>query len=135
MTNESVRQVALARGRKSDERVFVVRTAPKITTGDYLPDPALKKGRPYLVGYVGVMGSADGVSYLIDAAAHLVHKVGRKDVQFLLMGTGPEHPRLLAQRDRLGLREVCRSARSGVKRVPLCGAADDGRGRLLRSDQ
>lgn len=105
VTNESVRQVALGRGRKSDNRVFVVRTAPKITTVNYPPDPALKKGRPYLVGYVGVMGSADGVNYLIDAAAHLVHKMGRKDVQFLLMGTGPEHPKLLAQRDRLGLKE------------------------------
>jgi glycosyltransferase involved in cell wall biosynthesis len=72
---------------------------------DYPPDPALKKGRRYLVGYVGVMGNADGVNYLIDAAAHLVHQLGRKDVQFLLMGTGPEHPKLLVQRDRLGLGE------------------------------
>jgi glycosyltransferase involved in cell wall biosynthesis len=104
-TNESVRQVALARGRKSDRHVFVVRTAPNIATVDYPPDPALKKGRRYLVGYVGVMGNADGVNYLIDAAAHLVHQLGRRDVQFLLMGTGPEHPKLLAQRDRLGLEE------------------------------
>ncbi len=104
-TNESVRQVALERGRKEDGDVFVVRTAPKIAAGNYLPDPKLKKGRRYLVGYVGVMGNADGVNYLIDAAAHLVHRLGRRDVQFLLMGTGPEHPKLLAQRDRLGLGE------------------------------
>jgi glycosyltransferase involved in cell wall biosynthesis len=104
-TNESVRQVALNRGGKSSGEVFIVRTAPKIAAMDYQPDPTLKKGRPHLVGYVGVMGNADGVDYLIDAAAHLVHKVGRRDVQFLLMGTGPEHPRLLAQRDRLGLQE------------------------------
>jgi len=66
-------------------------------------DLSLKKGRRYLVGYVGVMGDVDGVNYLIDAAAHLVHKLGRRDVQFLLMGTGPEQSNLVAQRDRLGL--------------------------------
>jgi glycosyltransferase involved in cell wall biosynthesis len=104
-TNESVREVAIDRGGKSSGEVFVVRTAPKIATVDYQPDPSLKKGRSYLVGYVGVMGDADGVHYLIDAAAHLIYKLGRKDVQFLLMGTGPEHPKLVAQRDRLGLQE------------------------------
>jgi glycosyltransferase involved in cell wall biosynthesis len=104
-TNDSVRQVALQRGGKRTNQVFVVRTAPKIVAVNYPADPMLKKGRAYLVGYVGVMGNADGVSYLIDAAACLIHRLGRRDVQFLLMGTGPEHPKLLAQRDRLGLGE------------------------------
>jgi glycosyltransferase involved in cell wall biosynthesis len=104
-TNESVRQVAFDRGGKSNGEVFVVRTAPKISGLDYQPEPSLKKGRSFLVGYVGVMGNADGLDYLIDAAAHVVHSLGRKDVQFLLMGTGPEHKNLIAQRDRLGLQE------------------------------
>ncbi len=102
-TNQSVRQVAFDRGGKANSQVFVVRTAPKLAGLDYPPNAALKNGRRYLVGYVGVMGNADGVNYLIDAAAHLVHRLGRKDVQFLLMGTGPEHARLVAQRDGLGL--------------------------------
>ena len=104
-TNESVREVALKRGGKPDSKVFVVRTAPQIPITSFQPDPALKKGRAYLVGYVGVMGNADGLTYLLDAAAHLVHQRGRRDVQFLLMGTGPEHANLAAQRDRLGLQE------------------------------
>jgi len=104
-TNESVRAIATGRGRKAAENVFVVRTAPKLVHRDAAPEPTLKKGRPFLVGYVGVMGNADGVNYLIDAAAHVVHKLGRRDVQFLLMGTGPEWERLKAQRDRLGLQE------------------------------
>jgi glycosyltransferase involved in cell wall biosynthesis len=45
------------------------------------------------------------VSYLVEAAAHLVNRMGRRDVQFLLMGTGPEHANLVALRDRLGLQE------------------------------
>ena len=55
------------------------------------------------MGYVGVMGDADGVRYLVEAAGHLVHSMGRTDIQFLLMGTGPEHANLVALRDRLGL--------------------------------
>ena len=102
-TNGSVKLVALERGGKEHHEVFIVRTAPKIATAEAKPNPTLKKGRPYLVGYVGVMGDADGVNYLVDAAAHIVHTLGRTDVQFLLMGTGPEYENLVAQRNRLGL--------------------------------
>jgi glycosyltransferase involved in cell wall biosynthesis len=51
------------------------------------------------------MGNADGVNLLLDAAAHIVKRIGRTDVQFLLMGTGPEYEWLVAQRDRLGLQD------------------------------
>lgn len=102
-TNESVREIARQRGKKPADKLFVVRTAPKISTQEARPNSELKKGRLFLIGYVGVMGDADGVNYLLDAAAHLVHRMGRSDVQFLLMGTGPEHAKLLQQRERLGL--------------------------------
>jgi glycosyltransferase involved in cell wall biosynthesis len=104
-TNESVKAVAIERGRKKPEDVFVVRTAPQIATAKAQPDSALRKGRRFLVGYVGVMGNADGVHYLIEAADHVVRALGRRDVQFLLMGSGPEHGALTALRDRLGLQE------------------------------
>ena len=104
-TNESVKQVAMARGRKSAEQVFTVRTAPQIAATGVPPDPGLKKGRAFLVGYIGVMGDADGVNYLVEAAGHLVHKLGRRDVHFLVMGTGPQHDKLVKLRDHLGLQE------------------------------
>lgn len=104
-TNRSVKLTAIERGGKENSDVFIVRTSPKIATASAQENPALKHGRKFLVGYVGVMGNADGVKYLVDAAAHIVHQLGRKDVQFLLMGTGPEHANLVAQRDRLGLQE------------------------------
>ena len=104
-TNESVKATAMARGGKTPGEVYVVRTAPTIATAAVAPDPALRKGRTYLVAYVGVMGSEDGVSYAIDAAAHLVRQRGRQDIQFLLMGTGPEYEGLVAHRDRLGLED------------------------------
>jgi glycosyltransferase involved in cell wall biosynthesis len=105
VTNRSVMQIALDRGGKLPWEVFEVRTAPKIATTQAKVDPALRRGRRFLVGYVGVMGNADGVDYLVNAAAHIVHKLGRRDVQFLLMGTGPEHAGLVALRDKLGLQE------------------------------
>ena len=105
VTNRSVMQIALDRGGKLPWEVFEVRTAPKIATTQAKADPALRKGRKFLVGYVGVMGNADGVDYLVNAAAHVVHKLGRSDVQFLLMGTGPEHAGLVALRGELGLQE------------------------------
>ena len=33
------------------------------------PDPALKHGRQYLVGYVGVMGEQEGIDLLLQSCA------------------------------------------------------------------
>lgn len=104
-TNESVLAAVKRRGRKPDDEVFVVRTAPNRLPTSTAEDAALKKGRRYLVGYIGVMGNADGVHYLIEAARHIVHTLRRTDVQFLLMGSGPEHAELVRLRDELGLGE------------------------------
>lgn len=102
-TNQSVLAAVKRRGRKADEDVFVVRTAPNALDTQVPVNPALRNGRRYLVGYIGVMGSADGVEYLIRAAHHLVMEMGRLDVQFLLMGSGPEYAELVRLRDELGL--------------------------------
>lgn len=104
-TNQSVLAAVKRRGQKSDEEVFIVRTAPSTLRTDLPVDANLKNGCRFLVGYIGVMGNADGVEYLIEAARHIVFTRGRQDVQFLLMGSGPEHATLLQQRDELGLQE------------------------------
>ena len=52
------------------------RTAPKIAGTNVEPDASLKKGRKHLVGYVGVMGNADGVRYIVEAADFLVREAG-----------------------------------------------------------
>ncbi|MEQ1749068.1 MAG: glycosyltransferase family 4 protein [Prosthecobacter sp.] len=102
-TNQSVLTAVKQRGQKSDDEVFIVRTAPNTLDTNAPVDAGLKKGKRFLVGYIGVMGNADGVSYLIEAAQHIIHTRGRSDVQFLLMGSGPEHAELLRLRDSLGL--------------------------------
>lgn len=102
-TNQSVLTAVKRRGNKSDDEVFIVRTAPNTLDTNAPVDASLKKGKRFLVGYIGVMGNADGVNYLIEAAQHIIHTRGRHDVQFLLMGSGPEHTELLRLRDSLGL--------------------------------
>jgi glycosyltransferase involved in cell wall biosynthesis len=104
-TNESVRAIVAERGHKTADEVRVVRTAPNKLDVNILPDDTLRNDKRFLVGYIGVMGNADGVDYLIHAAHHLVHQCARKDVQFLLMGGGPEYDTLLALRDSLGLQD------------------------------
>lgn len=94
-TNESYRAIAMSRGGKLDEDVFVVRSGPDISRLKLLPpDLSLRMGRKYLVGYVGIMGSQDGVDLLLDAARCLVCVRKRTDIQFILVGGGPELERL-----------------------------------------
>jgi glycosyltransferase involved in cell wall biosynthesis len=88
-TNESYRRIALERGGMAPERVFVVRSGPSIERMKvFAPQENLKCGRRFLVGYVGVMGRQEGIDYLLRAAAHIVHDLGRRDVHFGLVGGG-----------------------------------------------
>jgi glycosyltransferase involved in cell wall biosynthesis len=50
---------------------------------------AFKKGKEYLVGYVGIMGEFDGLDHLINAAEYLVKNQKREDIHFCLIGGGP----------------------------------------------
>lgn len=104
-TNESVLSTVKKRGGKKDEEVFIVRTAPNKLPTDVPADPKMKNGRRFLVGYIGVMGNADGVHYLIEAARHIVNLRGRQEVQFVLMGSGPEYAELVKLRDDLELQD------------------------------
>lgn len=89
-TNESYREVAMGRGRKAPEDVFVVRSGPNLEKFKAVaPQPDYKRGRRFMVGYLGVMGEFDGVDHLVRAAAALIHDHGRTDIQFCLIGDGP----------------------------------------------
>lgn len=104
-TNQSVLAAVTRRGHLQADSAFVVRTAPNALDTAAPRDEALKQGKTHLLGYIGVMGSADGVEYLLKAAQHLIHTQNRQDVHFLLMGSGPEYDALLRLRDELGLAE------------------------------
>ncbi len=86
-TNESYRRVALTRGRKAAEDVFVVRSAPDLARFQAVPpDPSLKRGRPHLIAYLGVMGPQDGVDHALRALSGLRER--RADWQAIFIGAG-----------------------------------------------
>ena len=88
-TNHSYRRIAIERGGMAPERVFVVRSGPSLERLKVQPPvPALKRGRRFLVGYVGVMGRQEGIDYLLHAVSYIVHGLGRRDIQFGLVGGG-----------------------------------------------
>src|SRR5687768_5655505 len=90
-TNESYRKIAIERGGRSPNKVFVVRSGPDLRRLKVLPpQPALKQGRKYLVGYVGVMGRQEGIDGLLTAVQHIVHTMKRTDIHFGLVGGGTE---------------------------------------------
>jgi len=103
-TNESYRQIAIERGGMDPARVFVVRSGPDLTRVQHLPpDPSLRKGRRYLVGYIGVMGKQEGIDLLLEAVVHLRRNLGRDDVQFVLIGSGTEVEALREMSRQLGV--------------------------------
>jgi glycosyltransferase involved in cell wall biosynthesis len=90
-TNDSYRRIAVERGAVDPQRIWIVRSGPKPERMRLLPpNAALRRGRKYLVGYVGLMAQQDGLGHLLEAVRHLVHDLGRNDVQFYLAGNGPE---------------------------------------------
>lgn len=88
-TNESYRAIAVERGGMAPSRVYVVRSGPTIERMQRRPPvEALRKGRRFLVGYVGVMGKQEGIDLLLQAVSHMVHVLKRDDIHFGLVGGG-----------------------------------------------
>ena len=93
-TNESYKALAISRGNRDANDVFVVRNGPDLNTFQLVPaQPALKFGKPFLVGYVGNMSIQEGLDILIDVAEDIRSR-GRSDVHFTCVGGGPSLPLL-----------------------------------------
>jgi glycosyltransferase involved in cell wall biosynthesis len=105
-TNESYKSIAVDRGGKRPETVFVVRSGPDLRRLKALPPvPALKHGRRYLVGYVGVMGKQEGIDYLLRCVQHIIRDLNRTDVHFGLVGGGTELEAMKSYARELGVSE------------------------------
>jgi glycosyltransferase involved in cell wall biosynthesis len=103
-TNDSYRNIAVTRSGKSPADVTVVRTGPdpqRMRRGQEFPE--LRRGRRFLAAYIGVMGPQDGVDNVVRAADFVVHKLGREDIAFTLIGSGDCFDELVALRDELDL--------------------------------
>jgi glycosyltransferase involved in cell wall biosynthesis len=127
-TNNTFRHVAITRGGKKPDDVTVVRNGPWLSR-DFPVVPRDEKVRELgdvIVGYVGIINAQDHVDNLLDAARIIRYEMGRKDIGFILVGSGDAYPALLAQRDAMGL-STCVSMPGSLpwkEVVPKLSAAD-----------
>lgn len=105
-TNDSYRKVAIERGGMDPEKVFVVRSGPNL--GRMRRQPPVDKwkyGRPFMVGYVGVMGAQEGIDLLLEIVKYLVDGLKRTDIHFCLVGGGPVLDEMRQLSAKLGVAE------------------------------
>ncbi|WP_206436744.1 glycosyltransferase family 4 protein [Streptomyces sp. KPB2] len=103
-TNESYKAVAVHRGGRRPEDVFVVRSAPATDRFQPVPpEPELKRGKPHLLCYLGVMGPQDGVDYALRALAKLRDELGRTDWHAVFVGSGDAFEAMVELSRSLGL--------------------------------
>ena len=104
-TNNSYRDIAMTRGRKKADDIFVVRSGPDLTRLHVLPPyDTWRNGRAHMVGYVGVMGEQEGLDLLLESAKDMVQTRGL-DVQFVLVGGGPALADLQKMAADMGLQD------------------------------
>jgi glycosyltransferase involved in cell wall biosynthesis len=90
-TNESYRRIAIERGGMNPSRVFVVRSGADLARVRALPPrPGLRRGKKYLVGYVGVIGKQEGLDLLLESIAYMRRTLRRDDTHFIVVGDGTE---------------------------------------------
>jgi glycosyltransferase involved in cell wall biosynthesis len=102
-TNETFRDIAIARGRMEPSRVRVVKSYPNLARFQRTaPRQDLKREGEILIGYLGVIGDQDGVDILLRAMAALAGR-GRTDLRLMIVGDGSALPACRALADTLGV--------------------------------
>lgn len=90
VTNESYRKIAIERGGMNPDRVMVLRSGPDLNRLIILPPKhSLKRGKKYMIGYLGVIGQQEGIEYILDAAKYLREHKQRDDIFWGIVGGGP----------------------------------------------
>ena len=85
----------------------VVRSAPDLSRFvRQQPDPSLRRGKPYLLAYLGVMGPQDGVDYALRALQLLRDEIGRDDIHCIFMGAGDAFDEMVALSEQLGVADI-----------------------------
>jgi glycosyltransferase involved in cell wall biosynthesis len=108
-TNESYKRIEMERGGVAEERITIVRNGPDLVRFRPVePDPALRSHGKTVIAYIGIMGSHDGVEYLMRALQLLKRELGRSDFACVLIGKGEAVPKLKALVVEFGLQEHVR---------------------------
>lgn len=105
-TNESYREIAMARGLVPARKLTVVRSGPDpeaMRRGE--PVSELRHGKRHLLVWIGIMGPQEGLEELLDAVRHIVVDFGRDDVHVALLGFGDSLEGLRVRVRELGLEQ------------------------------
>jgi len=107
VTNHSYEKIAIERGGMKPEDVFVLRSGPKLERLKIQPaKPEIKRGRKYMVGYLGVIGQQEGIEYLLNAAKYIREEMGRDDIFWGIVGGGPDLERMKQTCSKMGLDDI-----------------------------
>jgi glycosyltransferase involved in cell wall biosynthesis len=103
-TNDSYRRIVLERDGISPTSVTVVRTGPDLATlRRSTAPPSVARTKSHVAAYLGVMGPQDGVELVLEVADVVVHRLGRHDIGFTLIGAGDCYDELVTLSQRLDL--------------------------------
>lgn len=104
-TNDSYKQIQIARNGLLAEQITVVRNGPNERLAPSAPDPALRQKATILLGYAGIIGPQDGVDYLLRVLHQLVYQLNRRDIFCVIMGKSDILAELKALTKTLDLEE------------------------------
>lgn len=107
VTNESYRRIAIERGGMAHDKVHVLRSGPRLERLVIRPPkPEIKRGRRFMIGYLGVIGQQEGIQYMLQAAKHIRDNMGRDDIFWGIVGGGPHLDELRRLCTSMGLDDI-----------------------------
>lgn len=90
-TNETHKKIAIERGKFPEEKIFIVRSGPDNNLFENLIANNKKSARnnsKQVVSYLGIINPQDGVDTLIQIAKYIVHTLNKRNIEFVIMGSG-----------------------------------------------
>lgn len=102
-TNESYKEIAITRGKKDPNNVFVVRSAPRRDFAIESIPTTRSPEQARRLAYIGTMGAQEGIDILLESTKLLVDEYGLGDLHLDLIGDGPELAYLKALASELQL--------------------------------
>jgi glycosyltransferase involved in cell wall biosynthesis len=125
--NESMRRLAISRGGLDPQDVQVVRNGPDTRLfAEVSPEPSRHNGHAHRVCYMGIIGEQEGLDGYIRVIDDIVHRRGRTDTEFLIVGDGTGLPALKERARRAGLSRNVRFTGylTGEELASTVGSAD-----------
>ncbi len=103
-TNGSYKSIAMERGKKSTDDVFVVRNGPNLSRVRFAkPNPSWKGGFDHLVVYAGVIGVQERIDVLLKAVDYITKQRKITNIKFIVMGPGTHLSQMIEQSKEMRL--------------------------------